>query len=121
MHELAVCQGLMKQVERVAVANRAMAVDRIVLRVGRLSGVELPLLERAFEIARCGTVASGAELVIEDGPVSVKCRECGCSGEVPVNRLLCPSCGDWRVRVTQGEELLLLSVEIRQMEETENV
>jgi len=29
-----------------------------------------------------------------------------------VNRLLCPYCGDWRVRVTEGEELMLLSLDI---------
>ena len=117
MHELSLCQGLLRQVEKVAAENRAAAVERILLRVGGLSGVEPPLLERAFEIAREGTIAAGAELEIEHGPVVVKCRQCGGSGQVPVNRLLCPNCGDWRVLVTQGEELLLLSMEITQAEE----
>jgi len=112
LHELSICQGLLRQVSQVARENQATAVERILLRVGGLSGVEPPLLERAFEIAREGTVASEAELDIETGPVVVKCRECGGSGEVPINRLLCPACGDWRVTVTQGEELMLLSVEI---------
>jgi len=112
MHELAICQGLIRQVEHVAAENQAAAVTRVLLRVGKLSGVEPPLLERAFEIARAGTVASEAELEIEEGAVLVKCRECGAGGEVPINRLVCPSCGDWRVRVTEGEELLLLSLEL---------
>jgi hydrogenase nickel incorporation protein HypA/HybF len=118
MHELAICQGLIRQVERVAAENEAKAVARILLHVGKLSGVEPPLLERAFEIAQAGTVASEAELEIQEGPVKVQCRECGAGGEVPLNRLVCPSCGDWRVRVTEGEELLLLSLELEMQETT---
>ena len=112
MHELAVCQGLMHQVEQVAAAHGATAVEHIVLQIGGLSGVEPPLLERAFAIARAGTVAENAELEIRTGPVVVQCRECGGKSAVPPNRLLCSYCGEWHVRVIEGEELLLLSVEL---------
>lgn len=116
MHELAVCQALLRQVEQVAAANGATAVERIRLKIGGLSGVEPPLLQRAFEIARFGTVAQGATLEIEAGPIVVACNECGAGGEAAANRLLCPACGDWRVRVTQGEELSLQSIDIKEPE-----
>jgi hydrogenase nickel incorporation protein HypA/HybF len=116
MHELSICQGLLSQVEKIAADNNARAVELIRIRVGRLSGVEPSLLEHAFQIARAGTVASEAELEVEEGPVVVKCRECGASSAVPVNRLVCQYCGEWRVNVTEGEELLLLSVEIETQE-----
>ena len=112
MHELSVCQGLMRQVDHLAAAHGAAAVERIVLQIGALSGVEPPLLERAFEIARAGTVAAAAELEIRTGPVVVECRECGGKSAVPPNRLLCSCCGEWRVRLVEGEELVLLSVEL---------
>lgn len=103
----------MRQVQKIAEENEATAVDRILLRVGALSGVEPPLLLRAFEIARMGTLAENAELEIEEGPVVVKCQECGGSSVVPVNRLLCTYCGEWKVNVTEGEELLLLSLDLQ--------
>ena len=112
MHELSVCQGLMRQVEQVAADNNALSVERVLLRVGGLSGVEPSLLQSAFEIARAGTVASEAELEIEEGPIVVKCQECGARSAAQANRLLCQYCGEWRVNVVEGEELLLLSVEI---------
>ena len=112
MHELSVCQGLMRQVDRIAVQNNATAVDRIVLKVGPLSGIEPELLKHAFTIARQGTVAEKAELEIQDGPVRISCTQCGTESVAAVNRLVCPLCGDWRVDVTEGEELLLLSLEI---------
>jgi hydrogenase nickel incorporation protein HypA/HybF len=111
MHELAVCQGLMAQVEQVALENGAASVEKIFLSVGALSGVEPPLLKRAFEIARMGTVAESAELDIETGPIIVECGECGASTAARVNRLLCGSCQNWRVKVTAGDELLLLRLE----------
>ena len=52
------------------------------------------------------------ELEFEDGPARVRCTQCGAEGEAVVNRLLCPECGDWRVDVTEGEEMLLLSVDV---------
>lgn len=115
MHELSICQGLISQVQKIAADNNARSVELIKLRVGGLSGVEPPLLERAFEIARAGTIASEAELEIEAGPVVVRCQDCGASSAVAVNQLVCQDCGDWRVTVTEGEELLLLSLEIEQM------
>jgi hydrogenase nickel incorporation protein HypA/HybF len=119
MHELAVCQGLIRQVERIARQEGATQVDSIKLSIGPLSGVEPPLLERAFEIARMGTVAQRAELEIGTGPIVVECRTCGSSGEASVNRLLCPACGDWRVSVRQGEEMTLMRVELSGIPETQ--
>ena len=112
MHELSICQGLMTKVEQVAVENGATSVETIFLSVGPLSGVEPLLLKRAFEIARLGTIAESAELDIHTGPIIVECSECGASSEVRLYHLVCGSCGNWRVRVTQGEELLLLSLEL---------
>jgi hydrogenase nickel incorporation protein HypA/HybF len=112
MHELSICQGLMTKVEEVALENRATAVETIFLSVGPLSGIEPSLLKRAFEIARLDTIAESAELEIQTGPIMVECNECGASSEVRLYHLVCGSCGNWRVRVTQGEELLLLSLEL---------
>ena len=117
MHELAVCQGLINEVERLAQEHRASRIDSIVLSIGPLSGIEPHLLKQAFSIARLETVAENAELEIETGPVIVECRSCGASGEVLPNRLLCPSCGDWQVNMKQGDELLLLRLEVSDITE----
>ncbi|MDX2418370.1 MAG: hydrogenase maturation nickel metallochaperone HypA [Xanthomonadales bacterium] len=112
MHEMSICQALMDQVERIASEQGASRVDKIVLSIGPLSGVEPELLSRAYEVSRAGTVAESAELEIETGPIVVECRSCGASGEAAASRLVCPSCGDWQVNLTQGDELLLLRLEV---------
>ena len=117
MHEMSICQGLMDQVERIAAEQKASRVDSISLSIGPLSGVEPDLLKRAYEVARLHTVAENAELEIRTGPVVVECRICGASGEAQVNRLLCPSCGNWQVNLVQGDELLLLRLEVSGIKE----
>ena len=112
MHELAICQGILSQVGAIAREQGAGQVDHIVLSIGPLSGVEPPLLDRAFEVARCGTVAEQATLEIRHSAVVVVCRQCGNENEAESNRLLCSACGGWQVNVKQGDEMMLLRVEL---------
>ena len=112
MHELSVCQSLLDQALRIARDNGASRIVRIVVSVGPLSGVEAPLLARAFDIARLAVGQGDAELEIEQPPVTVSCTECGAEGAALPNRLICPDCGSWRVRVTSGSELLFRSIEL---------
>jgi hydrogenase nickel incorporation protein HypA/HybF len=112
MHELSICLALMKQVERIADEHGARRVERIVLQIGPLSGVEPALLRRAYPLAATGTVAEDAELEIETGPVVVQCTRCDSETEVLPNRLLCGHCGDFRTRVIRGEEMLLQSMDL---------
>jgi len=116
MHELSVCIALMEQVERIAREHQAGCVERIVLQVGPLSGVEAPLLEHAWPLAATGTLAETAELVIETAPVKVKCTQCGAESEVVPNRLLCAACGDYRTRLVSGDEMLLANLELSQLQ-----
>ena len=112
MHELAVCQALIAQVESVAREQQVRQVVEVGVDIGPLSGVEPQLLERAFSIACAGTVADGARLVLNSTPVRVNCRSCGqVTGALPA-RLVCGNCGDWQTRVVSGDELLLTTLEV---------
>lgn len=117
MHELSVCQALIDEVARIVMSREARAVGRITLEVGPLSGVEPELLARAFEIARVGTCAADAELAIAVPEIKVQCSDCGASSRVEPNRLLCATCGGYRTRVLEGDELRLRAVELDVPEE----
>ena len=123
MHEYSVCVALLEQVEHIAREHRAQRVERIVLQLGPLSGVEAPLLEHAWPLAAAGSIAVDAELVIDTAPVRVRCTQCGAESKALPNRLLCGSCGDYRTQLVSGDELLLVNLELsqpdRQQEEPE--
>jgi len=110
MHELAICQALITQVQDVARKENAAAVSDIYVSVGPLSGVEGPLMQNAFPIAAAGTVASAATLHLDATAIRVRCEDCGAESEVKMNRLVCKECGDWRTSLVSGDELLLQRV-----------
>lgn len=112
MHELAVCQALLEQVTEVAKENSASKVTGITVLLGPLSGVEAPLLQRAFMIARLGTVAATAELMIDSEPVTIRCRSCRLESRTTVNRLRCPFCEKPYPELITGDALTLSGVAV---------
>ena len=112
MHELSLCQSLLDQVEQIAREHGANRVDRILLKVGPLSGVEGSLLQHAYPLAAAGTIAAQAELVIEPSQIRVRCRQCEAETDATPNRLLCGACGSFETRLISGDELLLANLEL---------
>ena len=112
MHELSICQALLDQVEQIARDHGATRVERILLQVGPLAGVEPALLQHAWPLAAAGTIAESAELVIEAAEIRVRCEECGVESHATANRLLCAACGGFRTRLVSGDEMLLARLEM---------
>ncbi len=113
MHELSVCQALLAQVVEIAANRGADAVERIVIDVGPLSGVEPALLARAFTALCAGSCAAHAVLSIESPEVVISCMACGVQSQTAPNRLVCTGCGGYRTRIVTGDELRLRRVELR--------
>jgi len=118
MHELAICQSLLSKIAHIAAPYSGREVTEIVVAIGPLSGVEPQLLERAFSVARCGTIASQAMLIFEAVPVVVRCRGCKSETAVASNALLCGTCGTWQVELASGDEMVLKRVELADVAET---
>lgn len=112
MHELAVCQSMIEQVENIALERRAHSVSSISIGIGPLSGVEAQLLKNAYPIASAGTIAENAKLIIEQLPVRIKCNTCGYESDVLPNKLTCKQCGNWQTTLISGDEMMLMSVEL---------
>jgi hydrogenase nickel incorporation protein HypA/HybF len=111
VHELSVCQALISQLEELAHREMVQRVERVLVGVGPLSGVEPQLLQHAYPLAAAGTLAEDSELAIEDRPIRVHCPQCGKDSNASASRLLCAHCGDWRTTLISGDELMLIQVE----------
>ncbi len=123
MHELAVAQALVEQVDAVidqhhahhdndASSSDAWRATSIRVRIGPLAGVVPELLATAFPLAAAGSRMEHAELEFTHVPIQVHCQTCGLDTEAAMNRLVCGACGDWHTQVISGDELLLESVEL---------
>ncbi len=113
MHEFSIVSSLMLLIEEQVKKHKADRVTRVVLGVGRLSGVEPDLLKIAFDTFKEKTVCENAELVIEIEDVKIKCRTCGAEsvmGEKLSRR--CPVCGSLNTQIVGGQDLYLKSLEM---------
>lgn len=112
MHEYSVVQALLEQVETIAEANRAERVTQVVVKIGVMSGVEPHLLEIAFNTFKAETVCDRAEFVMQIQPLAIRCRACGAEAELESVQYRCPYCGSLEVEVADGEEMLLMRLEL---------
>lgn len=112
MHELAMAQALVEQVEAVINQHGATQASLIRVRIGPLAGVMPELLASAFPLAAAGSRMEHAELEFSHAPIQVHCQTCGADTEAAMNRLICGACGDWHTQIISGDELLLESVEL---------
>lgn len=112
MHELSLAQDLVEHVARVAKSENATRVERIVVLIGRYSGVERDAFEFAFPFASEDTLAEGAELVIEECLATVRCGSCSSTSQPPTTHLICGHCGSTEVVLTNGREFMIQSIQL---------
>lgn len=113
MHELGIMQSALATVLEQARAHQAARVNRIVLRIGRLAGVDPEALAFAFEIVTKDTPAAGATLAIE--PVVARARCAHCAEDFAVESgwiFTCPRCSRLSGELIEGRELELSRIEM---------
>ena len=108
MHELAITEGIVSGVcDRVGAAK----VTRVIVEIGKLSGVEADSVRFYFELCRAGTPLAEAQLEIIEIPGRMRCRACDAERDVEALVLACP-CGSLDVALQRGDELLVKAVEV---------
>jgi len=112
MHELSICQSMLRVVDGAMKAHEGSKLLRIFADVGRGSTVEPQLLREAFDVLVTGGPYEGAELVINDIPLAGRCRSCGRAFEYREIALGCPACGSAGVDIESGLELSVRELEI---------
>ena len=112
MHEYSVVQALLNQCEEHAKQNGATKVTKVICKIGVMSGIEVHLLQVAFDTFKEGTMCSEALLVLNTQKLKLKCKDCGHGFEVDEVRYFCIKCESLRVKVVDGEDMYLMSLEM---------
>lgn len=112
MHELSICQSMLRIVDKAMEDHPGAKLQRIYVDVGMGSTVEPFLLKEAFEIAATGSAHEGAELVVNEIPLIGRCLSCEKSFEYRELALGCPECGSVKVNIESGLELTVKELEI---------
>lgn len=112
MHEMSLMNGVFTIIEDVLAKNEVNRVMQVKLKVGQLTNAVPDALVMAFEAFAKDTKVEGAELVIEKVPVRLLCQSCGQEFGVSDLVFSCPNCQQTRIKIIQGEELMLESLEV---------
>lgn len=112
MHEYSVVQALLTQCEEYAKANDATKVDKVVVKIGVMSGIEAHFLEVAFNTFKEGSICDGAALIMNIQPVVIECNECRNITELEKNHYCCPTCESIDINIIEGEDMFLMSLEM---------
>jgi len=113
MHELAIVEALIEQVQReVHRSGQHGRVLGLELTIGRLSGVNCESVRFAFELLSPGTVVEGAKVSIREPRAICSCADCHARVEVDELAFQCPRCGSGNVSLEGGRDLLLDSIEV---------
>ena len=112
MHEYSVVQALLEQIEDVAQQNDATKVTKIIVKIGVMSGIEVHLLEIAFNTFKEKTICDGAEFVMNIQPLKIRCNSCLKESELEKVHYCCQECSSTDVEVIDGEDMFLMSLEM---------
>lgn len=110
MHEYSIVAALVEQVGRHARAHGARRIERLHVRIGELSGVEVPLLTAAYAVFRERTICEGAALEVQSVEALWRCPAC----ERAIARGAAPRCPECRrpARLERGDEIVLERIEM---------
>ncbi len=111
MHELSIIQSMMKLVEEYA---KNKEVNKVVVKIGKMSGIEPYFLKESFDFFKENTVCKNAELEIIECVVKVKCLECGEISEIKDFNFKCPKCGSIKTEIVSGEEMHIEYIEVKE-------
>jgi hydrogenase nickel incorporation protein HypA/HybF len=104
MHEMSLAEGILQIVEDAASAQGFRRVTQVRLEIGALAGVEVEALRFCMDLVLKGSLAEGAELVLDRLPGAGYCLGCGERVEIGALYDPCPSCGGFQVQPTGGTE-----------------
>lgn len=110
MHEYSIVQALLERVQEQADAHGASAVHSLTVRIGEVSGVEMDLLQSAYELFRERSICDGAELELVSVAARWTCPNCQRTigrGEI----LRCAECAQ-PAQLVEGDEIVLVRVEL---------
>ena len=111
MHELGICDAVLKTVDGIAKEEQLSSVHKVTLEVGMLSGVVPRFLEDCWQAVIDGTPYQNTELQIETINGLARCEDCGHEFSADLDKLWCPRCAGRRLTPLTGTDLTIKEIE----------
>lgn len=120
MHEFGIVQNILEKSLTVSKDAGAERIVSITVELGEMVEAVEDSLQFAFGILSEGTIAEGAELVVETIAPRSHCADCGRDFEHDRYHLRCPHCESLSTQLLAGREMNIRSIDIDVPEDEEN-
>ncbi len=112
MHEMSLCEGVLKILQESAEQQHFSRVKTVWLEIGKLSGAEPEAMRFSFDVVMRNTLADGAKLEIIEQQGEAWCLQCSQQVIVEQRFDACPHCGSYQLQVTAGTEMKIKELEV---------
>ena len=113
MHELSIAQNIIDTIKNSVERNKLNLVERVSLRIGKLSNILIDSLEFCFYSAVENTSLHNCKLSIENVPIKIKCNDCNEINTTNDFVFTCPVCNSSSISVIGGDELIISSIHLK--------
>ncbi len=111
MHEYSVTKSLVDLCNQEAEKNKFAKIYKINLKIGKFTGFSPDSIKFYFGYLKPNTKCSDAEIIFNEIPIRIKCRDCGKENIIDEPILMCPNCGKTDIEIISGREFYVESIE----------
>ncbi|MBR0353044.1 MAG: hydrogenase maturation nickel metallochaperone HypA [Oscillospiraceae bacterium] len=111
MHELGLCDALLKKVDSLVKENELEGVNSVTIEVGTLSGVIPRFMLDCWDAVIDGTAYSETKLIVNSIPGTARCADCGAEFTVDMENMKCPDCDGEHLIPTGGNGMTITEIE----------
>lgn len=113
MHEMGIAQQLVTiALDAIPDDIENPKVEKLNLRIGKLAAVVEHSLSFCLEVITKDTPLEGAELIIDEVPVRLRCESCKHEWQTDTPAFGCPACKNGQVIMVSGREIEISSIEL---------
>lgn len=119
MHELSMADAIVKTILDAAEKNQAEEILEVTIEVGKLTMLNPEQLKFLLDVLAENTLLEGAEIIIDEVPVEIKCHSCDYTGSTDLDDsdhylmiVKCPKCDERNIEIISGQECNVKNIRI---------
>ena len=111
MHEYSIVQSMLDLCEKY---SKGKQVDKVVVKIGKMSGIEPHFLKESFNVFKEETSCQDAAMEMQLIDITILCKDCGKKAIVDNFNFFCPYCKGGNTEVLTGQEMHIDYIELKE-------
>ncbi|PHS38695.1 MAG: hydrogenase maturation nickel metallochaperone HypA [Sulfurovum sp.] len=113
MHEYSIVMSMLDLCEKHA---KGKPVEKVVTKIGKMSGIEPHFLKESFDIFKEDTICADATMSMNLIDITIRCTDCGKEATVDSYNFFCPHCQGGNTEVLTGQEMHIDYIELKDVQ-----